>query len=522
MEKYVEERIYQLKECKARALLGGGEDKLAKQRAKGKLNARERLDVLLDPGSFVEFNMLVGHLGQSPGDGVVAGYGTINGRIVCVYSQDPTVKGGSIGPIHGYKMYRTVERALEMKVPFIGLHDSPGARMPRLEEGGGALGIGLIGGKNGGSIFFPNTQASGVIPQISAIMGSCAGISVYSPALTDFIFMIDGISQMFITGAAMVRSVMGENVTAEELGGAAVHCKVSGVADMRVESEQACLQRIRDLVDLLPANHDEAPPRVDYGDDPDRIDEGMSEIVTANPIKPYDMHKVINSLVDSGYFFEIKPEFAGGIIVGFGRLDGNTVGIVANQPTVRAGSLTVDSSGKQARFIRFCDSFKIPIVLLVDTPAYMPGTQQEHTGIIRHGAKVLYALCEASVPRKAVVLRKAYGGGNLGMGIVPGLGTDIIYFWPTVEMGVLGAKQSVELFYRSEISKAENPEEVRAQKLKEYTDKYANPIFEANSSYYIDDIIEPRETRRTLIRGFKLLASKDVHRRSKRHGNIPL
>ena len=300
MEKYVEERINQLKECKDRAMLGGGEDKLAKQRAKGKLNARERLDILLDPDSFVEFNMLVGHLDQSPGDGVVAGYGTINGRVVCVYSQDPTVKGGSIGPIHGFKMYRTVERALEMKVPFIGLHDSPGARMPRLDDGGGAVGIGLIGSKNGGSIFFPNTQASGVIPQISAIMGSCAGISVYSPALTDFIFMIDGISQMFITGPAMVRSVMGENVTPEELGGAAVHCKVSGVADMRVESEQVCLQRIRELIDLLPSNHNEAAPRVDYGDDPDRIDEGMAEIVPANSNKSYDMHQVIHSLVDSG------------------------------------------------------------------------------------------------------------------------------------------------------------------------------------------------------------------------------
>jgi len=522
MEKYVEERIYQLKECKARALLGGGEDKLAKQRAKGKLNARERLDVLLDPGSFVEFNMLVGHLGQSPGDGVVAGYGTINGRIVCVYSQDPTVKGGSIGPIHGYKMYRTVERALEMKVPFIGLHDSPGARMPRLEEGGGAFGIGLIGGKHGGSIFLPNTNASGVIPQISAILGSCAGISVYSPALTDFIFMVDGISQMFITGPAMVRSVMGEDVTPEQLGGAAMHCKVSGVADLRVESEQACLQRIRELIDLLPSNYNEAAPRVDYGDDPDRIDEGMAEIVPANPNKPYDMHQVIHSLVDAGYFFEVKPEYAGEIIIGFGRLDGNTVGIVANQPMVRAGSLTADSSVKQARFIRFCDAFKIPIVLLVDTPAYMPGTQQEYMGIIRHGAKVLYALCEATVPRIALVLRKAYGGGTLGMGIIPGLMTDIVYFWPTVEMGVLGAKQSVELFYRSEIMKAENPEEFRAQKLKEYTERYANPMYEASNSYYIDDIIEPRETRRILIRGFKLLAGKDIPRITKRHGNIPL
>lgn len=522
MDKFIEERIAQLRDSKARAMLGGGEDKLAKLRSAGRLSARERLDLLLDRGSFVEFNMLVGHLDKSPGDGVVAGYGTINGRVVCVYSQDPTVKGGSIGPIHGYKMYRTVERALDMRVPFIGLHDSPGARTPKPEEGGGALGAGTIGEKNGGSIFFPNTQASGVIPQVSAIMGSCAGISVYSPALTDFIFMVDGVSHMFITGPLMVKSVMGEDVTAEELGGAAVHCRVSGVADLRVESEAACLQRIRELLDFLPSNHNEAPPRIDYGDDPDRLDDGLAEVVPANPNRPYDMRKVIYSLVDAGYFFEIKPEFAPEIIVGFGRLNCNTVGIIANQPMARAGSLTVDSSDKQARFIRFCDAFNIPILLLVDTPAYMPGSQQEHMGIIRHGAKVLYALCEAVVPRIAVVLRKSYGGGNLGMGVLPGLGTDIVYFWPTVEMGVLGAKQSVELFYRSEIEKAENPAEYREKKLKEYVEKYANPLYEVNNSWYIDDIIEPRETRRTLIRGFKLLAGKKVNRISKRHGNIPL
>ncbi|RJQ25367.1 MAG: acyl-CoA carboxylase subunit beta [Peptococcaceae bacterium] len=522
MEKFKEERIAQLREAKARAMLGGGEDKLAKVRAKGKLTARERIDRLLDPGSFVEFNMLIGHLDKMPGDGVVAGYGTVNGRVVCVYSQDTTVKGGSIGALHGFKMYRTVERALEMQVPFVGIHDSPGARTPRPEEGGGALGAGAIGEKNGGSIFFPNTQASGAIPQISAIMGSCAGISVYSPALTDFIFMVDGASHMFITGPLMVKSVMGEDVTAEELGGAAVHCSVSGVADLRAENEDACLQRIRELLDFLPSNHNQKPPRVDYGDDPERLDDSLAEIVPSNPNKAYDMHNVIYALVDKGYFFEIKPEFAPEMIVGFGRLDGQTVGIVANQPMVRAGSLTVDGSDKQARFMRFCDSFNIPIILLVDTPAYMPGTNQEHGGIIRHGAKVLYALCEATVPRMAVVLRKAYGGGNLGMGIVPGLGTDIIYFWPTVEMGVLGAEQAVALFYGADIMKAENPAEFREQKLKEYREKNANPLFEINHNWYIDDLIEPRETRRALIRGLKLLADKKAARYSKRHGNIPL
>lgn len=522
MEQFVKERIEHLRKARDRALLGGGEEKLAQLRSKGKLSARERIDRLLDPGSFVEFKMLVGHLDKSPGDGVVAGYGTVNGRVVCVYSQDPTVKGGSIGAIHGYKMYRTVEMALDMQVPFIGLHDSPGARMPRPEEGGGALGAGAIGEKNGGSIFFPNTQASGVVPQISAILGNCAGISVYSPALTDFIFMVDGLSHMYITGPRIVKSVLGEEVSDDELGGAAVHCSVSGVADLRFPNEAVCLQKIRDLLDFLPSNHNQAPPRVDYGDDPDRMDDGLAGIVPSDTYVAYDMHKVIYSLVDGGYFYEIKPEFAPEMIVGFGRLNCKTVGIVANQPMFRAGSLTADSSVKQARFIRFCDAFNIPIVLLVDTPAYMPGKQQEHAGIIRHGSKVLYALCEAAVPRIAVVLRKAYGGGNLGMGIIPGLGTDLVYFWPTVEMGVLGARQSVELYYGREIVGAENPGEFREKKLKEYMEKYANPLYEINNSWYIDDIIDPRETRRALIRGFDLLADKKVHRRPKRHGNIPL
>lgn len=522
MEKYTEERISQLYETKEKASLGGGVERLEKLRAKGKLSARERIDYLLDPGSFVEFGMLNGHLDNAPGDGVVAGYGTVNGRVICVYSQDPTVKGGSVGPVHGYKMYRVVERAMDMGVPFVGLHDSPGARTPKPEEGGGALSSVLLGEKNGGSIFFPNTQASGVVPQISAILGSCAGISVYSPALTDFIFMVDGQSHMFITGPAMVRSVMSENVTADSLGGAAIHCQLTGVADMRVESEEACLQRIRDLLDLLPANHKEKAPQVDFGDDPERRVDELTEIVPANPNRPYDIRQVITTIVDAGYFYEIKPEFASEMVVGFARLDGQTVGIVANQPMVRAGSLTADSSVKQARFIRFCDAFNIPIILLVDTPAYMPGTQQEHAGIIRHGAKVLYALCEATVPRVAVVIRKAYGGGNLGMGTIPGLGTDLVYFWPTVEIGVLGAKQSVELFYRDDIMKAENPEEFRTQKLKEYTEKYANPLYEANFNWSIDDIIDPGDTRRVLVRSLQLLATKNLQRRAKRHGNIPL
>ncbi|MFH0811805.1 MAG: acyl-CoA carboxylase subunit beta, partial [Pseudomonadota bacterium] len=440
MEMTTEDRIRELREAKEKALKGGGEEKIALQHQKGKLTARERIDYLLDKGSFVEFNLLLKHLEGAPGDGLISGCGTINGRTVFVYSQDPTVRGGSIGALHGYKMYKTVERALEMGVPFVGLHDSPGARLPKITEGQTALGD--LMEKSGASVFFPNTQASGVIPQISAIMGSCAGISVYSPALTDFIFMVDKQSHMFITGPAMVKSVIGEEISSEDLGGARIHCQITGVADRRFPTEKECLDNIKELLGYLPSNMNEKPPVEEMNDDPDRLNDDLVNIVPSLSSKPYDMHKVIYSLVDRGRFFEIKPEFAGEIITGFGRLNNQVVGIVANQPMVRAGSLTFDSSDKQARFMRFCDCFNIPIILLVDTPAYLPGSAQEHKGIIRHGAKVLYALCEATVPRIVVVLRKSYGGGNLGMGIVPGMGTDLVYYWPIVEVGVLGAEAS--------------------------------------------------------------------------------
>lgn len=523
MEREMEERIRKLQEIKSTAMLGGGKDKLEKIHQRGKLTARERIERLLDPGSFFEWNMLVGHAKGAPGDGIVAGYGTIEERPICIYSQDPSVLGGSIGALHGYKMYHAIERALEAKMPLIGLHDSPGARTARPEEGGGAFGaLGLQSEKSGVSVFYPNTQASGVIPQISAILGSCAGISVYSPALTDFIFMVDGLSHMFITGPRIVKSAMGEEITMEELGGARVHARVSGVADFRVKSEEECFQRIRKLLSFLPSSNEEKPPVVDTGDDPNRIDETLAEMVTTDPHKSYDMHKVIVRLADNGDFLEVKAEFASEIIVGFARLGGQPVGIVANQPMVRAGSLTVDSSDKQARFIRFCDAFNIPMVMLVDTPAYLPGSRQEHGGIIRHGAKVLYALCEASVPRVAVVLRKAYGGGNLGMGIMPGLGTDFIFYWPIVEAGVLGAEQSVDLFYAREIAEASDPAKYRAEKVREYREKYANPFFEASNNPFIDDVIEPKETRRTIIKALRLLRNKKVERQPKRHGNIPL
>jgi len=525
MDEEMERRIKQLQEIKRVTILGGGEEKLAKQREKGKLSARERIDRLLDPGSFVELNMLVGHTSGAPSDGVVVGHGKIDGRVVCLYSQDPTVLGGSIGALHGHKMYIMIESALNMGVPLIGLHDSPGARTSRISaepkesEPGEAR---MLHEKSGSSTFFPNTQASGVVPQIAAILGSCAGISVYSPALNDFIFMIDKLSHMFITGPRIVKSVMGEDLTMEELGGAKIHARKSGVADFRMKSEDACFEQIKKLLSFLPPNNRESPPWKDTGDDPDRLDDSLADIVPANPNKAYDMHRIIKSIVDKGDFLEVKAEFAGEMIVGFARLDGYPVGIVANQPMVRAGSLTVDGSDKQARFIRFCDCFNIPLVFLVDTPAYQPGSYQEHAGIIRHGAKVLYALCEAVVPRVNILLRKCYGGGSLGMGVVPGMCADFNFAWPTYEQSVMGAAQTVDLFYYQEIAKAENPQAYREQLIKEYRDKFANPFDAVSFGTNIQDVIEPRETRRRLIQAFKLLQSKKITRYPKRHGNIPL
>ncbi|MBN1849591.1 MAG: acyl-CoA carboxylase subunit beta [Deltaproteobacteria bacterium] len=514
-------RIKQLREIKSKAIHGMNEEKIAIQHKKGKLTARERIEYLLDTGSFVEFNMILNHLETAPGDGIVCGHGKIDGRTVCIYSQDMTVRGGSIGPLHGYKMYRTVERALEMGVPLIGLHDSPGGRLPKISEAKTVHGE--VMEKAGTSVFYPNTQASGVIPQIAGIMGRCAGISVYSPALNDFIFMVDKQSEMFITGPAMVKTVIGEDISFEDLGGAKVHCQLSGVADGRFSSDRECLDKIKELLGYLPSNADETPPDHEMADKADRMNEDLMDIVPESPKRSYDMHRVIYSIVDQGRFFEIKPEFAGEIIVGFARMDNKVVGIVANQPTVRAGCLTIDSSDKQSRFIRFCDCFNIPLVLLVDTPAYLPGSSQEHRGIIRHGAKVLYALCEATVPRIALVLRKCYGGGNLGMGVMPGLGTDLVYYWPTVEVGILGAEASVELYFGDEIRKAPNPDEMRQQRLNDFYEDYSNPMREISANWGIEDIIEPRETRKVLIQGLHFLSTKRRNKRfPKAHGNIPL
>lgn len=518
----MEERIRKLRQAKAIAALGGGEEKIAKEHEKGKLTARERIDLLLDPGSFNEFNMLVKYKIGASGDGIVIGHGTIDGRRVCVYSHDATVFGGSQGYMHGRKLYKIHDIALDMGVPLIGLNDSPGARVIRPELAGSDDPYRVSDEKSAGVVFFINTRCSGAIPQITAILGNCTGGSVYSPALTDFVFMVDEIAHMFITGPRVIKSVMGEEVTMEELGGAKVHSRVSGVVDFRVKSEQECMQGIRRLLSFLPSNWREHPERKDTGDDPERFTDALGEIVPVESTKGYDMHQVIKHIVDNGDFLEVKPEFAGEIIIGFARLDGYTVGIIANQPMVRAGCMSVDSSDKQARFIRFCDAFDIPLVLLVDTPGYLPGKEQEHAGIIRHGAKVLYALSEAIVPRVAILMRKVYGGAALGMGIFAGFGTDLIFAWPTAEVGAMGAEQAVDLLYTKDIEQAENPDEAKAQKIKEYRELYADTLAFASQVTYVRDIIEPRETRRCLIQSFRLIKGKKIEPYPKRHGNMPL
>jgi acetyl-CoA carboxylase carboxyltransferase component len=411
-----------------------------------------------------------------------------------------------------------------MRVPLIGLHEGPGARIPNSRDLDWysvkkRTHFSFINEKHGGSVFFPNTLASGVIPQISGIMGTCSGISVYSPALTDFIYMVDNTSHMCITGPRVVKMVTGEEISMEALGGAKVHAEKSGVCDFRVKDEKELLSEIRRLLGFLPLNCDEEPPVYTTGDDPNRSCHELNDIVPTATNKPFDVHQVIHALIDNGDFLEVKKEFAGEVIVGFGRLDGKTVGVVANQPMVRAGCLTVDSSDKQARFIRFCDCYNIPLIVLVDTPAYMPGSNQEHAGIIRHGAKVLYALCEATVPRIVVVLRKAYGGGNLGMGVLPGLGSDRVLYWPIMETGILGAEQAVMLIHGRD---EEADKEYLEEKLREYKETYANPLYEVNANLNVHDVVTPAETRRYLVRSFKLLERKKVERPTKRHGNMPL
>jgi propionyl-CoA carboxylase beta chain len=507
-----------LERRQAEAELGGGAARIAQQHKKGKLTARERLDLLLDEDSFVELDRFVTHRAtdfglagqQYQGDGVVTGYGRVDGRLVYVFSQDFTVFGGSLSETHARKICKIMDLALRNGAPVIGLNDSGGAR---IQEG-----VDSLGGY--ADIFLRNTLASGVVPQISAILGPCAGGAVYSPAITDFIFMVRGVSYMFVTGPNVVKTVTHEDVSFEALGGADVHGGISGIAHGVYGSEPECLAAIRELVGFLPPNNLDAPPVRAAADPSDRRDESLLTVIPDSPSSPYDMHEVIRAVVDDGGFFEIHAEFAQNIIVGFSRLAGRPVGIVANQPAVLAGVLDINSSGKAARFIRFCDSFNIPLVTFVDVPGFLPGTAQEHGGIIRHGAKLLYAYCEATVPKLTVITRKAYGGAYDVMSSKHIRG-DVNLAWPTAEIAVMGPKGAVEILYKDEIAAAADPAALTRQRIDEYTATFANP-FRAAARGFIDDIIDPRDTRPRLIEALHMLATKRDANPRKKHGNIPL
>jgi acetyl-CoA carboxylase carboxyltransferase component len=500
------------------AEMGGGQKALDRHHDRGKLTARQRLNLLFDRDSFVEVNKLAESQAVAfgmqekkvPGDGVVTGFGTIDGRLAFAYAQDVTVLGGSVGTVHGQKICHIMDEALKVKAPLIALNDS----------GGGRLHEGFFASKSVAGMFYRNTAASGVIPQITGMMGSSAGVAVYSPALTDFIIMVKGQSHMVITGPAIIKSVTGEEINIEELGGAKVHSEKTGTAHFVAESEQECIEIIRKLLGYLPANHSEEPPVVACNDDYDRIDDMLEKIVPADFKKSYDMHQVLVRVVDSEDFFEILPRFAPNIIIGFGRMEGRTVGIVANQPRIKAGCLDVDASDKAARFIRFCDAFNIPLINFVDVPGYFPGVAQEHAGIIRHGAKMLYAYSEATVPKITLALRKEYGGAVMGMCCV-GMGVDLMLAWPIARLVVLDTAAAVGLIYRKEIQAAENPQQFRQEKIEEYDYKYSNP-YHAASNMLVHSVIRPGETRPQLIRALRMLRNKQRPEPNKRHGNIPL
>ena len=509
------EKLHQLK---AQALEGGGEARKHKQRTKGKMTARERIDLLLDRGSFREIDSLVVHrefnfgMGEHKilGDSVVTGWGTIDNRLVYVFSQDFTVFGGSLSGVHAEKVVKIMEMAMRNGAPIIGINDSGGAR---IQEG-----VISLGGY--ADIFLQNTLASGVIPQISAIMGPCAGGAVYSPALTDFIFMVEETSHMFITGPDVVKTVTGEDVTFEELGGAMTHNATSGVAHMASESEADCLFLIRELMSYLPSNNMEDAPFKATNDDSLRADPALDSLVPDNPNKPYDIKEAITMIVDDGEFYEIQEHYAQNIVIGYARVGGFSVGIVANQPMVLAGVLDINASEKAARFVRFCDAFNIPLIVFEDVPGFLPGVDQEHNGIIRHGAKLLYAFCEATVPKITVVTRKAYGGAYCVMNSKH-IRSDLNLAWPTAEIAVMGPDGAVNIIHRRELADAEDPVARKAELVEEYRELFANPYVAARRGY-IDDVIMPSETRPRLINALNMLQNKRDQNPPKKHGNMPL
>jgi propionyl-CoA carboxylase beta chain len=512
----ITEKLKRLEELRRQAEQGGGAARVQAQHDRGKLSARERLDLLLDPGSFTELDRFVTHRTEGLedqrylGDGVVTGYGTVHGRLVYVFSQDFTVFGGSLSEAHAGKIVKVMDMALKNGAPVIGMNDSGGAR---IQEG-----VVSLGGY--ADIFLRNTLASGVVPQISAILGPCAGGAVYSPAITDFVYMVRGTSYMFVTGPNVVKTVTHETIDMEGLGGADVHASASGVAHFACDSEMECIESIRTLLRYLPQNNREDPPRRETDDPHDRADEALLDIVPDEPSKPYDMRDVIGRVVDDGQFYEVHRDYAGNILVGFAHLGGHAAGIVANQPAVLAGVLDINSSVKGARFVRFCDSFNIPLVVFEDVPGFLPGVAQEHGGIIRHGAKLLYAFCEATVPRLTVITRKAYGGAYDVMNSKHIRG-DINLAWPTAEIAVMGPKGAVEVLFRREIAAAEDPAQATAQREQDYRDQFAHPYIAAARGY-IDDVIDPRETRQRLISALDMLRNKRDSNPPRKHGNIPL
>jgi propionyl-CoA carboxylase beta chain len=514
----VQERIDELRKRRKAALTPGGRDAAKKQHDRGKLTARERVELLMDKGSFIETDPLAVHRAHDfgmdrrrpPGDGVVTGYGTVDGRKIFVASQDFTVFGGSMGEVHAQKVCKVMDLAISTGAPFVQINDSGGAR---IQEGAASL-------AGYGYIFERNVRASGVIPQISVIMGPCAGGAVYSPAITDFTAMVKETSHMFITGPDVIKTVTGEEVTFEELGGAMTHATKSGVASLVGEDDEDVLNRIRYLLSFLPSNNLEDPPAYATTDDPERMDEGLTHLVPDRAKEPYDMHEVIRRVVDDGEFLEIFPLWAYNVVTGFARLDGRSVGIVGNQPKVLSGTLDIDASEKASRFVRFCDAFNIPIVTFVDVPGFLPGTEQEFGGIIRHGAKLLYAFAEATVPRMTVITKKAYGGAYLVMNSKH-LRADVSFAWPTAEIAVMGAEGAVNVVFRKEIEKAAEPEGKRQDLIREYREKFSTPYAAAERGF-IDDVIEPAETRPRLIKALRMLSTKRETIPARKHGNIPL
>ncbi|OES44426.1 acyl-CoA carboxylase subunit beta [Domibacillus iocasae] len=509
--------IHELQDRRREVELGGGDERIDKQHEKGKLTARERIELLIDEGTFVELNPFMEHRNtdfgldgvKGPGDGVVTGYGKVNGRPIYLFSQDFTVFGGALGEMHAQKIANVMDLAAKNGAPFIGLNDSGGAR---IQEG-------VLSLDGYGHIFYRNAIYSGVIPQISVILGPCAGGAVYSPAITDFVFMVDKTSQMFITGPKVIETVTGEKISAEDLGGSKVHNTVSGNAHFRGSSEEEVIEMVRGLLSYLPQNNEQKTPVVQAGDESDYL-EDITDVVPFDGLRPYDVRKVVEQVVDEDSFMEVQKEFAKNIVVGFARVKGETVGLVCNQPKFMAGGLDIDSSDKAARFIRFCDSFNIPLITFEDVSGFFPGVKQELGGIIRHGAKILYAYSEATVPKITVILRKAYGGAYVALNS-KSIGADLVFSWPNAEIAVMGPQGAANIIFARDIASSDDPEATRAAKIEEYREKFANP-YVAAARGMVDDVIDPRETRIKIIQALEMMRTKKEERPKKKHGNIPL